>query len=65
MPIEGGIEYKKLVKDKQEYRNHLNQMIEKYPEIFPEEREKGYKLYGCVESSRQKLKTRRIRLKAS
>ena len=41
----------------------LYQMIEKYPEIFPEEIEKGYKLHGFVESSRQKLKMRRIRLK--
>jgi hypothetical protein len=38
-------------------------MIEKYPEIFPEEIEKRYKLHGFVESSRQKLKMRRIRLK--
>ena len=58
LPIEEGIEYEKLVKDQQEYRNYLNRMIEKYPEIFPEEIEKGYKLDGCVESSRQKLKTR-------
>jgi hypothetical protein len=58
LPIEEGIEYEKLVKDQQEYRTYLNRMIEKYPEIFPEEIEKGYKLDGCVESSRQKLKTR-------
>jgi len=63
LPIEEGIEYENLVKDQQEYRSYLNQMIEKYPEIFPEEIEKGYKLHGFVESSRQKLKMRRIRLK--
>jgi hypothetical protein len=63
LPIEEGIEYENLVKDQQEYRNYLNQMIEKHPEIFPEEIEKGYKLHGFVESSRQKLKMRRIRLK--
>ncbi len=63
LPIEEGIEYENLVKNQQEYRNYLNQMIEKHPEIFPEEIEKGYKLHGFVESSRQKLKMRRIRLK--
>lgn len=63
LPIEEGIEYENLVKNQQEYRNYLNQMIKKHPEIFPEEIEKGYKLHGFVESSRQKLKMRRIRLK--
>jgi hypothetical protein len=63
LPIEEDIEYEKLVKDPQEYRNYLNKMVDKYPEIFPEEIEKGYKLHGFVESSRQKLTMRRIRLK--
>jgi hypothetical protein len=40
-------------------------MREKYPEIFPEVMEKGYKLQGLVNSKRQKLTTRRIRLKSN
>jgi hypothetical protein len=35
------------------------------PEIFPEVMEKGYKLQGLVNSKRQKLTTRRIKLKSN
>jgi len=35
-------------------------MIEKYPEIFSEEIKKGCKFHGFVESSRQKLKMKRL-----
>jgi hypothetical protein len=40
-------------------------MREKYPEIFPEVMEKGYKLQGLVNSKRQKLTTKRIKLKSN
>ena len=35
-------------------------MIEKYPEIFSEEIKKGCKFHEFVESSRQKLKMKRL-----
>lgn len=65
LPIEEGIEYDKLVQAPHEYRAYLDKMMEKYPEIFPLEMEKGYKLQGLVISKRQKLTTRRIRLKVN
>jgi hypothetical protein len=65
LPIEEGVEYEDLVQKPKEYRAYLDKMREKYPEIFPEEMEKGYKLQGLVTSKRQKLITRRIRLKAN
>lgn len=63
LPIEDGIEYDDLVKNPDEYRAYLDKMMEKYPEIFPLEIGKGYKLQGLVQSKRQKIITRRIRLK--
>ena len=43
LPIEEGVEYEDLVQKPKEYRAYLDKMREKYPEIFPEEMEKGYK----------------------
>jgi hypothetical protein len=63
LPIEDGIKYEDLVKNPHEYRAYLDKMMEKCPEIFPLEIEKGYKLQGLVQSKRQKLTTRRIKLK--
>ena len=65
LPIEEGVEYEDLVRSPKEYRAYLDKMREKYPEIFPEVMEKGYKLQGLVNSKRQKLTTRRIRLKSN
>lgn len=65
LPIEEGVEYEDLVQKPEEYRAYLDKMREKYPEIFPLEIEKGYKLQGSVYSKRQKLTTRRIRLRAN
>ena len=65
LPIEEGIEYDLLVQNPDGYRGYLDKMLRKYAEIFPEEIEKGYKLQGLVTSKRQKLTTRRIRLKAN
>jgi hypothetical protein len=48
-----------------EYQAYLDKMREKYPEIFPEVMEKGYKLQGLVNSKRQKLTTKRIKLKSN
>lgn len=65
LPIEEGIEYDVLVQSPHEYRAYLDKMMEKYPELFPLEMEKGYKLQGLLISKRQNLITRRIRLKAN
>ena len=65
LPIEKGINYTELVKDREAYRKYLNSQIEKYPELFPEGIEKGYRFHGLVESLRQDLKTRRIYLPSS
>jgi len=58
LPIEDGIKYEDLVKNPHEYRAYLDKMMEKCPEIFPLEIEKGYKLQGLVQSKRRKLTTR-------
>lgn len=65
LPIEDGVEYEELVQNPKEYRAYLDKIREKYPEIFPEAMEEGYKLQGLVKSKRQQLITRRIRLKAN
>lgn len=65
LPIEEGVEYEDLVRSPKEYRAYLDKMREKYPEIFPEVMEKGDKLQGLINSKRQKLTTRRIRLKSN
>ena len=43
LPIEEGIEYDLLLQNPDGYRGYLDKMLRKYPEIFPEEIEKGYK----------------------
>lgn len=62
LPIEDGIDYDALVKNRDAYRDYLNEQIAKHPELFPEEIETGYRFHGMVESSRQQLTTRRIYL---
>lgn len=62
LPIEAGVNYDKLVEEREAYRKYLDGQIKKHPEIFPEGIEKGYRFHGLVESSRQELKTRRIYL---
>ena len=65
LPIDSGIEYEKLVEDEREYRSYLEKKIEKYPELFPPDIEKGFRLHGFVKSKRQEIRTRRILLKAN
>lgn len=62
LPIEDGIDYAALVKDREAYRGYLNEQILKHPELFPEGIEKGYRFHGLVDSTRQNLSTRRIYL---
>lgn len=62
LPIAEGINYGELVEEREVYRQYLNEQITRYPELFPEGINQGYRFHGCVESSRQNLKTRRIYL---
>jgi hypothetical protein len=62
LPIAEGINYGELVEEREVYRQYLNEQITRYPELFPEEINQGYRFHGWVESSRQNLKTRRIYL---
>jgi hypothetical protein len=62
LPIEEGVDYSKLVEDREAYRAYLNRAIARHPELFPEGIEQGYRFHGLVESLRQGLKTRRIYL---
>jgi hypothetical protein len=57
--------YETLVKDTKAFRRHLDEMIQQYPEIFPKGITEGYCFHGFVESQRQEMMTRRIRLKSN
>ncbi len=58
-------DYSQLVENAQDYRAYLDQIIARYPELFPPEIKDGYRLHGSVESKRQQIKTRRILLRAT
>jgi hypothetical protein len=65
LPILAGVEYETLVSDTAGYRVYLDQMIAKYPELFPADISEGYSFHGFVESGKLGLTTRRIRLKSN
>jgi len=54
--------YEHCMSEGNEFRRHLEQCYQKYPELFPAEFERGYTLHGFITSKKQGLKTRRIRL---
>lgn len=56
-------EYEECMRDKEKFWEHLENNYRQYPELFPEEIKQGYKLHGYVESKKQKIKMRRIKLK--
>ena len=58
-------EYQVIVENQQLFRQYLDEMREKHPEIFPSGMEKGYSLYGLIKSSKLGLRIRRIQLKAT
>jgi hypothetical protein len=65
LPLSEDQDYEALVNDTQAFRHYLNQMIQTYPEIFPQQITEGYCFHGFVESQRLELTTRRIRLKSN
>ena len=56
-------EYQESIEDKKKFRKYLKQEIIDNPELFPEEISKGFNFCGFVESKKQEMKIRRIKLK--
>lgn len=54
--------YKQCMNDDQEFRRHVGQCYQQWPELFPAEFEGSYRLHGFITSKKQGLKMRRIRL---
>ena len=65
LPITEDIDYEALVEDRKAFRRYLDQVIERHPELFPDDIGQGYSLHGFKRSLKQQLTTRRIRLKAN
>src|SRR5579883_2700865 len=61
--FESEAEYEKIIADEALFRDYLERMVYQYRELFPKEIGEGYKLHGFVESKKQKIKIRRIKLK--
>lgn len=62
LPIAEDIDYAALVKNREAYRQYLNQQIAQHPELFPAAISQGYRFHGTLTSLRQELMTRRIYL---
>jgi len=56
-------EYEKMLEDKKRFRNYLKTKGKEHPELFPEEMPRGFNFCGYVESKKQDIKMRRIKLK--
>ena len=58
--------YNKIRDDKQAFRQYLDEMMETYPELFPEDIKGGYKLHGLMPVSEKmpQVQLRRIQLTA-
>jgi hypothetical protein len=52
------VEYATFVEDTAKYRAYLDELIEKQPELFPDEINQGYSFHGFVESDKLHLRTR-------
>jgi hypothetical protein len=63
----GREEYKVMLEDPQQFRESLDEFIERYPELFPPEIEQGYELHGLSRESVKlpEVRLRRIRLKVA
>lgn len=62
LPIGDDIDYATLVEDRERYQTYLDKQIAQHPELFPADISGGYRFHGFVNSVRQGIKTRRIRL---
>ncbi len=64
LPI-GEADYERFMSDNAFAKAQLDELYERYPELFPEGFDQGYVLCGFSEPSRkQQLRCRRIRLSA-
>ncbi len=54
--------YQKMIKDGREFRQFLDSLIEKHPDLFPQEIKNGYWLHDSVHSKKLNITTRRIKL---
>ena len=56
--------YNAILFDKQAFRHYLDEMIQTYPELFPDEIDQGYKLHGMMPPSKKmpQVQLRRIQL---
>jgi hypothetical protein len=63
LPVASEEEYKTIITENNLFRQHLIQILEKSPEIFPIEMKKGFSFHDWVISSKQQLPMRRIKLK--
>ncbi len=59
LPVASEEEYKTIIADNNLFRQHLIQVLEKSPEIFPIEMKKGFSFHDWVISSKQQLPMRR------
>lgn len=56
-------EYGQILSDNQYFKDRLNFMIEKYPDLFPQEIANGYQLHGTIPASiKQNIQVRRINI---
>lgn len=55
-------EYERLVEEREEYRKYVIAQSIAYPELFPSNIKEGFKFCGFVESKKQGLKQRRLKL---
>lgn len=60
-------EHQVMVEDPQQFRESLDELIARYPELFPPEIEQGYELHGLSRESVKlpEVRLRRIRLKVA
>ena len=54
--------YQECMEDKSKFRLHLDDIYSQHPELFPENFKKGYILHGFVNSKKQEISIRRIKL---
>ncbi len=65
LPTSSEAEYSEAVSHPQRFRSFIDQLIERYPALFPSEIDRGYWLHDIVRSKKQQLSMRRIKVVAT
>lgn len=65
LPTGSEAEYSEAVSHPQRFRSCIDQLIERYPGLFPSEIDRGYWLHDIVRSKKQQLSMRRIKVVAT